>query len=409
MYKRGKGWAIGYKDEHGKTVQRATSARTKTEAQRLADELEARAERVRLGLEAPHRADIPFKEAAARYLAALPPEYRSKADLEGRLRVRVLPHLGDVMVRRMTPADVQAMLAANADASPQTREHLRIAVQGCYTWLIEAAELAEVNPARAVPRVRIPRREPLYLKREDIPRLLEAMPPQWLPATLTALGTALRKGELLALTKRGWLREECVLVVGASHESATTKSGRERRVPVPGWLVPVLDAQLATPGRLLFPNPQGKRWSRKVRLHDVVRRALIRAGLVEGWTLVCRRKGCGFKEDREAREDGARCPRCDFKLWPVGKPIPFRWKDLRSTWATYAAAATGDIRFVQKVLGHGSPLVTEQRYAHALPGHFAAQAARVDLGLGLVSRVSVTGDETGPKLTTGDEPGDAQP
>jgi hypothetical protein len=48
---RGSRWYVKYRDHRGKWVRRPTTARTKTEARRLADDVERRCERQRLGLE----------------------------------------------------------------------------------------------------------------------------------------------------------------------------------------------------------------------------------------------------------------------------------------------------------------------------------------------------------------------
>lgn len=405
-YKRGSTYYVGYRDERGKKVQRASKARTLTEARRLAEELERRSERIRLGIDAPVAQDILYREGVQRYLASLPPEYRSRNTLEGRFRNRILPHLGDKPIRRITPADVQAMLAANADASPQTREHLRVAVQASYTFFVERLKVASENPAAQVPKVRIPKRHPKYLTLEEIPRLLAEIPEHWLCAVLVALGTAARKSEILALKKTNVRLAERVLVISESLGSNTTKGGKERRVPIPEWLVPHLERQLqSAPGPLLFPNPDGRPWSKTVRLHDIIRRALVRAEIVDGWEHVCRR--CGWKSEppRDTKTPFP-CPECGMKTWPKGIAKPIRFKELRSTWATHAAASTGDIRFVQTVLGHGDPRVTTERYAYALPQHIQAQANRVALP---VSQMQATRGETEQTAASAGEVADEKP
>ena len=52
VYKRAEKWYIGYRDNRGKWRGQACSARTKTEAKRMADELGLNHERQRLGMEA---------------------------------------------------------------------------------------------------------------------------------------------------------------------------------------------------------------------------------------------------------------------------------------------------------------------------------------------------------------------
>jgi hypothetical protein len=76
--------------------------------------------------------------------------------------------------------------------------------------------------------------------------------------------------------------------------------------------------------------------SRQTNLRTVVACALKRAGLVAGYTHVCRRKYCGHREETKDR-DVRRCPKCNMKLWPKAIPRPLRFHDLRGTTATLLA------------------------------------------------------------------------
>lgn len=344
VLKRGARWYVGYRDESCNQRRERCAAKTKTEAQRMADALELRADRVRMGLEQPFRADMTFEEAAKLCVAAKPADFASLDSLTGRFK-RINKHLGRKFLRAVTPADVKAMLNANADLSAQTREHLRVAVQSVFTFVIEDLRRSELeNPAKGF-KVPIPKRRPLYLTRDQLARLFAEIRQPWRNAFAFALGTGVRKGELLALRKTDVNLEDMTVTVSRSHDRDTTKAGKDRLVPIPLWLIGPLQEQMRTKGPLLFPNPEGKQWSRTVRLHDRIASAMRRAKLID----------------------------------EHGEPLPHRWKDLRSSWATHAAATTGDIRFVQKVLGHGDLKVTD-RYAFALPEHMQTQTNRVDLG-----------------------------
>ena len=116
------------------------------------------------------------------------------------------------------------------------------------------------------------------------------------------------------------------------------------------------------------------RW-RKARL----RRALGRAGVVEGCRHVCRRQGCGHFE---AAKDQAprRCPKDNQKLWvkPVVRPI--RFHDQRHTTASLLTQAGANPASVQRMLRHSDPKVTE-RYRHLSPGYMRAEVDRLHFGL----------------------------
>ncbi|ATB41119.1 phage integrase [Cystobacter fuscus] len=396
-------WYLGYKDEHGRSRQCKSAAATQAEAEKLATELERKAERVRLGVDAAVKEDMPLREGVALYLASLPPEYRSKAQLESRFRLRILPHLGELLCRAITPADVKRMLAANADTAAQTREHLRVAVAGCFSFLIRDLKLVTgENPAAALGKVAIPKSRPKFLQMEDVPRLLSAVPAHYRAVFTVAVGTGLRKGELLALR---WddldLGRRC-LHVGRSHDSHTTKGGRARVIPVPSWLVPLF-VELAREVRsaFIFPDERGGQQKKWVAFHRIMKTALARAGLVEGFDHRCvsrgARKGCGHVE-RRADKARVACPGCGAQLWPTPVPLPLSFKDLRSTFGTWAYAQTGNIRFVQEVLGHADVRVTEERYSHVLEENLLHLADQVNFGpppgveggLSSVSQLQVT-------------------
>jgi len=56
-------------------------------------------------------------------------------------------------------------------------------------------------------------------------------------------------------------------------------------------------------------------------------RALKRAGIVTGYTHVCRWTTCRFTEERGDSEIRP-CPRCGMKLWPKGNVREIRFHDL---------------------------------------------------------------------------------
>lgn len=49
-----------------------------------------------------------------------------------------------------------------------------------------------------------------------------------------------------------------------------------------------------SPSELVFPNQKGEMMRPDVALEGVLRRALGRAGIVQGYVHVCRKKDCGY-------------------------------------------------------------------------------------------------------------------
>jgi len=97
--------------------------------------------------------------------------------------------------------------------------------------------------------------------------------------------------------------------------------------------------------------------SRQTKLRTVLARALKRAGLVARYTQVCRRKGCGHREETKDR-DVRRCPKCNMKFWQKAIPRPVRFHDLRGTTATLLARSGVGLVVAQLILRHSDPRIT---------------------------------------------------
>ncbi len=81
---------IGYKDRNGSYVQEATKALTLTEGRRLAQEIERREERIRLGLDEPPPPDRTLSDVMDDYLATDAKFLRSVDSIRARAeRVRL--------------------------------------------------------------------------------------------------------------------------------------------------------------------------------------------------------------------------------------------------------------------------------------------------------------------------------
>jgi integrase len=60
------------------------------------------------------------------------------------------------------------------------------------------------NPVAAVPRRKIPKRLPSYLKPDEVTQLLPHVPDQWQALFACAVYTGMRRGELVALRSATW-------------------------------------------------------------------------------------------------------------------------------------------------------------------------------------------------------------
>ena len=71
-------------------------------------------------------------------------------------------------------------------------------------------------------------------------------------------------------------------------------------MPIASELVPYLEAAIKqSPSELVFSNEDGSMRSEEASLQELLRSALARAGIVTGYTHVCRRRECGHSERAE--------------------------------------------------------------------------------------------------------------
>ena len=395
-------------DESGRKVERAIRARTLTEARRLVDEVEAQASRVRLGL-SDADSGLTIQGAWEKY-APIAQAKRSWRTLEGRFRNHILPALGGRRMQSIRPADIEAFLAERAGTglSPQTVEHLRVHLAALFTFArTKLRALEGDNPARLADAPEIPAAAPRFLERSQVQAILEEVEPRWTALFAVAVYTGARKGEILGLRRSDVDLERRSITIARSYEGAT-KANKVRWVPISRELLPYLQRQLRKleqeeyRGDYLFPGDDGRGLSPDFDAGGLLASALRRAGLLRGYELVCRRRTCRHREESRTGEGGP-CPKCGFRLYVRELPLRIAFKDLRSTHATHAYEATGDIRYVQRVLGHSDPRVTERVYAGMRTEQLLAQADRVSFSAGPSDSLPIPSDETSRTETNGDD------
>src|SRR5437016_11566888 len=87
-----------------------------------------------------------------------------------------------------------------------------------------------------------------------------------------------------------------------------TKGGDDGTVPIPEPLRPYLDAAIKlSPSGWVFPAADGTQRAADTNLKAVLRRALGRAGIAEGYEHRCRKPTCGHVE-RADDSSNRRCP-----------------------------------------------------------------------------------------------------
>lgn len=187
-----------------------------------------------------------------------------------------------------------------------------------------------VNPFALARRAKAAARHYELLAIDELSRTQRYLipPRSWLFRLTLHLG--FRPGELFALRKPDvdWKRK--LMHVQRSHHRDETKTGGSRLVPiVPAIELDLREAYDDAPGELIFPRPDGGRWSRKTRLTtEGLRTAMRKAGI------------------------------------PAERRQLVRWYDLRHMAATYHHRAGADALCVALVMGHSIRGTTHGVYTH---------------------------------------------
>jgi len=241
-------------------------------------------------------------------------------------------------------------------------------LSGCLKAAVDDDRIRR-NPAdRARQHVPSPRTErtPIFLTMEQVHRLASAVDPEHLPLVYTLALSGLRWGEVCAIRHadvnldfgRIHVRES-LSEVGGRLQFVSPKSGRERRVVVPRFLVDLLQVHLAERvdsgvDALVFVNSQGGAMRASNFRHRVWGPAVERAGLPHKLTI----------------------------------------HDLRHTSASLLIHLGAHLEMVRDQLGHSTIAVT-QRYSHLYPAAIADISERLDAHARGVL-VGLPSDESGP-------------
>lgn len=368
VFQRDGSWVVKWRNAHGRWRQQRTRCHTKLEARRFADDLERRAERQAAGVEPlpEGRTRVTFGDLMDWWWRRHGSRLRSltvKPFMEKHFR----EELGGLRLDEVTTELFDAFLAQkDAELAPKTLNHLRSLAYRMYRLASEPSvgKWHGPNPIAAVPRRKVPKRLPEFLRWDELPRVLLALEGQWRSVVATTVYTGMRKGEVFGLLKADLDFEGRTVRVCRSWDADTTKDGKPALIPMAEGLVPHLRAAVKSSGsQYVFPRADGGLHRQDVAADDVLRRALGRAGIVLGYEHRCRRHGCGFKELRPDATQ-ARCPRCNFSLWPKAIPRHVRFHDLRHTTATLLLKEGAPLAVVQRILRHSDPAITTETYGH---------------------------------------------
>jgi len=381
--RRGKFYAR-WKDRNGLWQDTPTAARTKTEARRLALEMETRAWRQRMGLEQlrPEDGGGTVRDLLGWWLTAFSEDSPSHSRNESAIRKHLLSSpIADLRLAELTRGRIESFLDAKQKAglAAQTVNHLRGYLSRAFGAAIDRERWQGENPVAGTAKRHGPKRLPDFLRFEEVGPVIAQIPEQHFHRFVTTLYTGLRKGELRALRKADidWALK--AIWVRRSGERETTKGGHEKPIPIHPDLEPVLrEAVEMSASDLVFPAPHGGMVRGDFKFAPILRRAMARAGIVEGYLHLCRTKGCAYEERAPDREERT-CPEHGVRLWP--RPIVRRltFHHLRHTSGSLFLMSGVPLEVVQRMLRHTDPKITSGVYGHLLMNYQREAIARARL------------------------------
>jgi len=268
-------------------------------------------------------------------------------------------HLRDCSLSRLTMREVKLhhvreyLEGKKAELSGESVRKLRVRI---YQLIALAAEKGYcAHHVKRAPRPDLDEQPDEYLRFEEVVPTFEQLLPKHRGLFWTVILLGFRRQEPL------WMLKTDVNVAERTLLARKTKNGKKKTLPIPPPLWPVIQEALKTPGPYLFPDPSkdGGQYNLESDFDRRLRAAMARAGVVKAYRHVCRRKGCGFKEERPTDVE-ARCPRCDYRLSAYGIPRHVRFHDLRHTTGTLLAKLKVPIEVISTILGHADIAMTRR-------------------------------------------------
>ena len=225
---------------------------------------------------------------------------------------------GDKNLSAISLADVQDFYNATRTAtSVATANRYSARLANMFEKARLWGDFFGTNPVKGLERGREDGRRVRFLSMPEIGQLLAVADPRIKPVLVCALHTGMRRGEILGLRWENVNLEQSVLHIVKS------KSGKPREIPIRPQLGGLFQA--------IGPKKDG---------------------LIFDITIITLRRTF----DRAIK---------------AAKVTPFRFHDLRHTFASHFVMRTGDLPALQNLLGHFSLKMT-QRYAHLAKSHLAS-------------------------------------
>ncbi|MDE2313517.1 MAG: tyrosine-type recombinase/integrase [Elusimicrobia bacterium] len=262
-----------------------------------------------------------FRQIAEKWLELIAPQ-RSKTWRP--MIMKLIEEFGGKRCSEITTAELQAFYNRKMEASSASTANRHLCLmRSIFNRAIEWGDFYGDNPARMVKRKPENPHRMRFLSQDEMVRFLEACDPRLYPLAICALTTGMRGGEMFALRWENVDMEHGIIYIVKS------KSGKSRQIPISSKLRNVLEGLRGRGEGRVFMLP-----------YMTFRRLLDKA-----------RNDCGLP--------------------------PFRWHDLRHTFASHFIMKTGNLPALQNLMGHATTAMT-LRYAHLAKGHLQSEMALFD-------------------------------
>ncbi len=350
----GKGWVARWRIPGRRS--RSKTFPTQAEATRYATMMQAAA--LQGTYIDPAAGKVTFGDFATKWTANQVHSRGTALQVEGNLRLHVLPILGRKQLRAISRSDIQGLVKKlSTTLAPGTVE----VVYRYVVAILRAAVGDKLIPESPCVNIKLPRQEPnkvVPFTVEQVEKMAEAVAPRYRAMVVLAAGSGLRQGECFGLTvdrvdfERGTVTVDRQIVLHAGtppHLAPPKTDASYRTVPVSAIVLDTLTDHLATypqgPDGLIFTNDKGQA-IRRNSFGEMWRKAARAAGL---------REGTGMH-------------------------------DLRHTYASLLIRKGLSVKVVQARLGHATATETLETYAHLWPDDEDRTREAIEEALGHLGR-----------------------